>query len=68
MDMLETETKKRVERYHSFPGKHLEEGQSYDKEMKKYTNLYEAEKYEFGLWRFQEDHIDEEEIISQHKK
>ena len=38
--------------------------------MKKYRDLYEAEKqrYEETLQRYQEDHMDEVEIISLHKR
>ena len=38
--------------------------------MKKYIDLYEVEKqrYEEALQRYQEDHLDQVEIISQHKR
>ena len=41
-----------------------------DKKMKKYRNLYEEEKrrHEEALQRYQEDHIDEIEIINLHKR
>ena len=41
-----------------------------DKEMKKYSDLYEEEKrrHEEALERYQEDHMDEMEIINLHKR
>ena len=38
--------------------------------MKKYRDLHEEEKeqYEEALQRYQEDHMDEVEIINQHKR
>ena len=41
-----------------------------DKKMKKYKGLYQVEKqqYKEALQRYQEDHIDEVEIISLHKR
>ena len=41
-----------------------------DKKMKKYRDLYEVEKqrYEEALQRYQEDHMDEVEIINLHKR
>ena len=47
-----------------------EKAKANDKEMKKYSDLYEAEKrpYKEYLQRYQEDHIDKVEIISLHKE
>ena len=41
-----------------------------DKKMKKYRDLYEVEnqRYEETLQRYQEDHMDEVEIINLHKR
>ena len=73
MDMLETKKELKaaaVSQAGATILREWKEVKANDKETQKYIDLYEEGKrlYKLDWQRYQEDHIDEEEIISLHKR